>query len=175
MRRKQRRLQAMQAMFVIPEVNTAGRSLPTDSPQQNLKQMLCGIQGFSPTGLTGVLPSANAAAGAGSQAADACSTPRMGLFSHKGVVFQPLVIPVVFHCECLGRLPKNDLYSLLCCYMTLLCCSSSDELLVMLLVPCVCTCCHWRMVWATAELCIVTANHCNEQRQITWAAAAATW
>uniref|UniRef100_A0A383VZJ4 Peptidase M43 pregnancy-associated plasma-A domain-containing protein n=1 Tax=Tetradesmus obliquus TaxID=3088 RepID=A0A383VZJ4_TETOB len=89
-----RRLQAATAAYVIPEVNTAGRGLPTDSPQQSLKQMLCSIQSFSPTGLAGVLP----AAAAGKEAVDGCSMPRMGLFSYKGVVFQPLVIPIVFHC-----------------------------------------------------------------------------
>jgi hypothetical protein len=97
-------------MYLIPEVTSAARGIPTDSPQQSLKDMLCGIQGFSPTGLTGVLSataSANAtaaiagkqAAGAAAAAAATCSPPRLGLFAHKGVAFQPVVLPVVFHCE----------------------------------------------------------------------------
>jgi hypothetical protein len=87
-------------MYVIPEVNAAGRGIPTDSPQQSLKDMLCGIQGFSPTGLTGVLPAtASASATASAAAAATCAPPKLGLFAHKGVAFQPVVIPVVFHCE----------------------------------------------------------------------------
>jgi hypothetical protein len=89
-----------------------------------MKDMLCGIQGFSPTGLTGVLPAgtaAAAAAGAGSSPSAAaaettCTTPRLGLFAYKGVMFQPLVIPVVFHCECGQEVLLCDAaVAVLCC------------------------------------------------------------
>jgi hypothetical protein len=68
----------------------------SSSQMQTLKDMLCGMRSWSPTGLDGVL----------SKPVD-CSAARTVASAASLATFKPLVIPVVFHCECIswGCLP----------------------------------------------------------------------
>jgi hypothetical protein len=55
---------------------------------QSLKDMLCGMKSWSPTGLTGVLPGA----------VD-CAAARTATSAASLATFKPLTVPVVFHCK----------------------------------------------------------------------------
>jgi hypothetical protein len=86
--RKQRRLAAAAAIPVITGQtdvgSTIGGILPTDLPPQTLQEMLCGIAPWA----------------ANTTDTSKCPPARTGRFSHGGVTFKPVNIPIVFHCEC---------------------------------------------------------------------------
>jgi hypothetical protein len=74
----------------------ADEAIPTASPEMSLQDMLCAIEPYSPSGLQGMrLPAGNAASSI------KCKAPELGLFHHNDVVFRPIVVPIVFHCECM--------------------------------------------------------------------------
>jgi hypothetical protein len=105
-----RHLQAAASIPYIPDTqpSTAAAAaavaddvIPTSSPEMSLQEMLCAIEPYSPTGLQGMkLPAGNTSSS--SSGAIKCQPPELGLFQHNNVVFRPIVVPIVFHCECLG-------------------------------------------------------------------------
>jgi hypothetical protein len=104
-----RRLQATNSIPEITSDVAAKESvIPTVSPLLTLNDMLCAVESFSPTGLEGItMPTAAEFKSAGVTANPSSGKPitcpplpTLGSFHHGGVVFKPVVIPVVFHCEC---------------------------------------------------------------------------
>jgi hypothetical protein len=73
---------------------------------QTLKDMLCGMLNWSPAGLVGVLPGP----------VD-CSAARTVASAATLASFKPLVIPVVFHCECIGCAALEGCASLHVCVL----------------------------------------------------------
>jgi hypothetical protein len=74
--------------------------IPTASPEMSLQEMLCAIKPYSPAGLQGMkLPAGNSSSSS-SSGAITCKPAELGLFQHGSVAFQPIEVPVVFHCEC---------------------------------------------------------------------------
>jgi hypothetical protein len=108
-----RHLQAAASIPYIPDTQpstaaaaaaAADEAIPTSSPEMSLQEMLCAIEPYSPTGLQGMqLPAGNTSSSSSSSSSGAikCQPPELGLFQHKDVVFRPIVVPIVFHCECL--------------------------------------------------------------------------
>jgi hypothetical protein len=103
-----RHLHAANIIPDIPEDVAVKESvIPTTSPLLTLNDMLCAVEDYSPTGLTGmVMPTAAEFKNAGVEATAASGKPikcdplpTVGTFQHGNVVFKPVVIPVVFHCE----------------------------------------------------------------------------
>lgn len=70
---------------------------PTVSPLMALEDMLCHVKQYSPTGLAGMLlPSNGTAKGT---VIKCLPLPEPTIFRHNKLVFKPVKIPVVFHCE----------------------------------------------------------------------------
>jgi hypothetical protein len=90
---QQRRRRRLAAAAQIPEIpaDAPGSSagLPTAGPPQTVDDMLCGISRWA------AVP----------QDTSSCpARPRRGPFQYGGVAFNPVDIPVVFHCEWWGAL-----------------------------------------------------------------------
>lgn len=82
----------------IPIQEAIASKVPaTVSPLMTLKDMLCHVKEYSPTGLTGMLMPSN---GTAKGTVISCPPlPEPTIFRHNTVVFKPVKIPVVFHCE----------------------------------------------------------------------------
>jgi hypothetical protein len=104
-----RQLQATTTIPVISDDVAAKQSvIPTASELLTLNDMLCAVESYSPTGLTGmIMPTAAEFKIAGVTPTDASGKAikcpavpqQLGTFQFGGVVFKPVVIPIVFHCE----------------------------------------------------------------------------
>jgi hypothetical protein len=69
----------------------------TVSPLMTLEEMLCHVKAYSPTGLAGMMMPSN---GTGKGTVINCPPlPEPTVFRHNKLVFKPVKIPVVFHCE----------------------------------------------------------------------------
>jgi hypothetical protein len=66
----------------------AGAAAPASSSEEDLESALCDIQQFAPGGLQGVTARPLV-----------CRLPRISLFADSTVVFRPITVPVIFHCE----------------------------------------------------------------------------
>lgn len=89
---------------VIPkEEARVERVPPTVSPLMTLQEMLCNVKSYSPSGLKGMLLPDRKTNGTGQGRPIVCPpVPEPAIFRYKQLVFKPVKIPVVFHCECAG-------------------------------------------------------------------------
>lgn len=81
----------------------------------SLEEMLCQVQGFSPTGLQGLrLPSRDNSSTRGRPLA--CQPlPPPAIFKYQQLLFKPVKIPVVFHCKSCHYTGTNKLVVLVFC------------------------------------------------------------
>ncbi|WIA17538.1 hypothetical protein OEZ85_014368 [Tetradesmus obliquus] len=75
----------------------SGRRLLLTSPQQQQQQQQQVRQQQQQQGMR--LPAGNSSSSSSSSRAISCQPPELGLFQHGGVMFRPIVVPIVFHVQ----------------------------------------------------------------------------
>lgn len=94
--RHRRLAAAAQIPVITGGADDAGAGpLPTQLPPQTLEDMLCAIAPFA------------------GKAVDTskCKPQPKGMYSHAGLSFKPVTVPVVFHCECRSGDQKHEVSS----------------------------------------------------------------